>query len=168
MSASHATVIEPVIRHMRPDDRQAAIDLLAHADPWRRLGYTNEDWDRIFAPIPQNRETYVIESGSKFAGLAIVREKFLIGDYLELLGIADWAQGRGLGSRLLAHVESIVFARTKNLFACVSEFNRSARRFYARKGYSEIGPLPDLLISGATEILLRKTMGPARPADRKE
>jgi ribosomal protein S18 acetylase RimI-like enzyme len=84
---------------------------------------------------------------------------------LELLGIAGWAKGRGLGSRLLAHVESIVFARTKNLFACVSEFNQSARQFYQHKGYREIGPIPDLLISGASEILLRKTMGPAR--DRK-
>lgn len=152
----------PVIRPMRAEDRQAAIAILANADPWQRLGYTAEDWNRIFAPVPQNRDTYVIESGDKVAGLAILRQKFLIGDYLELLGIADWAQGRGFGGRLLAHIESLVFARTKNLFACVSEFNQPARRFYARKGYREIGPIPDLLIAGATEILLRKTMGPAR------
>jgi ribosomal protein S18 acetylase RimI-like enzyme len=162
MPPSDAKDFEPIIRPMRPEDRPAAIDLLANADPWRRLGYTSEDWDRIFAPIPQNRETYVIECGSVFAGLAVVRQKFLIGDYLELLGIAEGAQDRGLGTRLLAHVESIVFARTKNLFACVSEFNEPARRFYARHGYREIGPIPDLLITGATEILLRKTTGPAR------
>lgn len=162
MPPSDATDFGPIIRPMRPEDRPAAIDLLANTDPWRRLGYTIEDWDRMFSPIPQDRETYVVESDSRFAGLAVVRQKFLIGDYLELLGIAEGAKDRGLGSRLLAHVESIVFARTKNLFACVSEFNEPARRFYARHGYREIGPMPDLLIAGATEILLRKTIGPAR------
>ncbi len=162
MPAATPNAPAPVIRSMRADDREAAIAILANADPWRRLGYTTVDWDRIFAPTPQNRDTFVIEAESKLAGIAILRQKFLIGDYLELLGIADWAQGQGLGSRLLAHIESLVFARTKNLFACVSEFNQSAREFYARKGYREVGPIPDLLVSGATEILLRKTMGPAR------
>jgi ribosomal protein S18 acetylase RimI-like enzyme len=152
----------PTIRLMRAEDRQAAIEILAQANPWQRLGYTPEDWDRIFAPVPQNRDTYVIEAEARVAGLAILRQKFLIGDYLELLGIAEWAKGRGLGSRLLTHIESLVFARTKNLFACVSEFNERAREFYRQKGYREIGPIPDLLVLGATEILLRKTVGPAR------
>lgn len=152
----------PTIRLMRAEDRQAAIEICAQANPWQRLGYTTEDWDRIFAPVPQNRDTYVIEADARVAGLAILRQKFLIGDYLELLGIAEWAKGRGLGSRLLSHIESLVFARTKNLFACVSEFNERAREFYRQKGYREIGPIPDLLVLGATEILLRKTVGPAR------
>ena len=162
MHAPDYTMTTPTIRFMRAEDRPAAIEILAQADPWQRLGYTSDDWDRIFAPVPQNRDTYIIEADARVAGIAILRQKFLIGDYLELLGIAEWAKGRGLGSQLLSHIESLVFARTKNLFACVSEFNQPARQFYARKGYREIGPIPDLLIAGATEILLRKTIGPAR------
>jgi hypothetical protein len=63
---------------------------------------------------------------------------------------------------LLAHVEAVVFARGKNLFACVSDFNDQGRKFYAKLGYQEIGPMPNLLIPGSAEILLRKTSGPAR------
>jgi hypothetical protein len=56
----------------------------------------------------------------------------------------------------------MVFARSTNLFACVSDFNTTARQFYERNGYREVGPLPDLLMAGASEILLRKTIGPAK------
>jgi ribosomal protein S18 acetylase RimI-like enzyme len=96
------------------------------------------------------------------AGIAVVRQKFILGDYLELLGVADWAKGKGLGRRMLAHVEAAVFARAKNLFACVSDFNDQARHFYKKHGYQEIGPMPNFLIPGSAEILLRKTSGPAR------
>jgi ribosomal protein S18 acetylase RimI-like enzyme len=147
---------------MRAEDRDAVVELLAGSDPWSHLGYTAADWDRLFAPLPQGRDGFVIELQGKVAGIALLRKKFLMGDYLELLGIAPAAQGKGLGGQLLAHIEATVFARTKNLFACVSDFNDGARRFYKKQGYQEIGPMPNFLIPGSAEILLRKTAGPAR------
>lgn len=159
---------EPMIRDMTPNDREAVVQLLAESDPWKKLGYTSDDWNRLFCPLPQERDTYVAEVEGKVAGIAIVREKFLLGDYLELLGIALWARGKGLGGRLLGHIEPIVFGRTKNLFACVSDFNAQARAFYKKHGYQEIGPMPNLLIPGSAEMLLRKTAGPARGKDKVE
>jgi [ribosomal protein S18]-alanine N-acetyltransferase len=150
------------IRAMLPDDRESVIRLLADSDPWKTLGYDHKDWSRIFCPIPQGRQTFVAETNGKVAGIAIVREKFLLGDYLELLGVAGWARHQGTGKQLLAYIESLVFARTKNLFACVSDFNTSARDFYRKQGFQEIGPMPNFLIPGSAEILLRKTAGPAR------
>lgn len=147
---------------MRPDDRDTVIALLGDSDPWKTLGYDQQDWGRIFCPIPQGRESFVGEIEGKIAAVAIVRPKFLLGDYLELLGVAAWARGKGMGKQLLAHVESLVFARTKNLFACVSDFNKGARDFYKKQGYQEIGPMPNFLIPGTAEILLRKTIGPSR------
>ena len=78
------------------------------------------------------------------------------------LGVAGWARGKGLGGQLLTHAEEAVFARVKNLFACVSDFNDQGRKFYKKQGYQEIGPMPDFLIPGSAEILLRKASGPAR------
>jgi ribosomal protein S18 acetylase RimI-like enzyme len=153
---------EPVIRDMKPSDHDAVVRLLAESDPWKTLGYSSADWNRIFCPLPQGRDAYVVEMKGKVAGIAIVREKFLLGDYLELLGIALWARGKGLGGTLLKHIEPIVFGRTKNLFACVSDFNEQARAFYKKHGYQEIGPMPNFLIPGSAEMLLRKTAGPAR------
>ena len=150
------------IRPMHSRDREPVVQLLAESDPWKTLGYDHNDWSRIFCPVPQGRESFVFETDGQIAGIAIVRQKFLLGDYLELLGVAGWARHRGTGRQLLAHVERVVFARTKNLFACVSDFNTGARDFYRKQGYQEIGPMPNFLIAGSSEILLRKTAGPAR------
>jgi ribosomal protein S18 acetylase RimI-like enzyme len=155
-------MIDPMVRPMMEDDRATVIALLADSDPWKRLGYRASDWDGYFTPLPQGRDSYVVDQNGKAAGIAVVRQKFLLGDYVELLGVAAWARGNGLGRLLLAHVEAAVFARTKNLFACVSDFNDQARHFYKKQGYREIGPMPNLLIPGSAEILLRKTSGPAR------
>jgi len=153
---------DPIMRSMTADDRAAVIELLAGSDPWKRLGYQTTDWDSYFTPLPPGRDSYVVEQDSRVAGIAIIRQKFLLGDYLELFGVADRARGTGLGGRLLAHVETLVFARVNNLFACVSDFNDQGRRFYKKQGYQEIGPMPNFLVSGSAEILLRKTIGPAR------
>lgn len=151
-----------LVRLMREQDRAAVIALLADSDPWKRLGYQAQDWDRYFTPLPQGRDSYVVELDGTVAGVAVLRQKFLLGDYLELFGVADWARGKGLGRHLLAHIEATVFARAQNLFACVSDFNEQGRHFYEKQGYQEIGPMPNLLIQGSAEILLRKTSGPAR------
>lgn len=156
------TAERPTIRAYRPQDRGAVIRMLADSDPWKRLGYTAAHWERLFTPLPPGREGYVIEQEGTVVGLALLRRQFLFGDYLELLAIAPSAQRSGLGRILLSHLERIVFARATNLFACVSDFNTSARQFYARHGYVEVGPLPDLLMSGTSELLLRKTVGPAK------
>ena len=152
----------PSIRPYRAEDRKAAIAILADSDPWKRLGYGAADWQRLFEPPLQDREGFIIESDGAVVGLALLRSRFLLGEYVELLAIAPAAQGKGLGRLLLAHLEKLVFARANNLFVCVSDFNDGARRFYRRHGYQEIGPIPDLLVTGSAEILLRKTIGPVR------
>lgn len=153
---------ESVIRNMEPGDRAAIVHLLGASDPWRTLGYTSTDWNRIFCPVPQDRDCYVVETVGQVAGVAIVKQKFLLGDYLELLAVAESARHKGLGAQLLLYIEELVFGRTQNLFVCVSDFNEPAKGFYRKHGYQEIGPMPNFLIAGSAEILLRKTVGPAR------
>lgn len=155
---------QPVIREYGPGDRAAVSKLLAGSEPWMRLGYGAADWDRLFQVVhsDRDRQGYVASCDGAVSAIALVRPKFLLGDYLELLAVAPAARGQGVGAALLAFVETIVFARTRNLFVCVSDFNEDARRFYARQGYHEIGPIPNLLINGSAELLLRKTRGPAR------
>ena len=150
------------IRPYKPEDRTAIVAMLAGSEPWKKLGYTDSDWRKLFDPLPGGREGFVIESGGAVAGFALLRPKFLMGDYLELLVVAPSARSKGLGSALLRHIEGLVFARVKNLFACVSDFNAEARQFYKKNGYQEIGPMPNFLIPGSSEMLLRKTAGPAR------
>lgn len=152
------------IRAYRTADRAALPRLVRESEPWITLGYGDRDWEPLFDALArgQGREGYVAELDGRVSGLAILRRRFLVGDYLELLAVAPEARGHGVGRALLEHVERQVFAQAPNLFVCVSDFNEAARRFYARHGYQEVGPLRELLIAGHAEILLRKTTGPAR------
>ncbi len=150
------------IRPYQAGDFAAVVRLLNEREPWKRLRYTSSDWERLLAMPLQGREAFVLEADSQLAGIGVLRQKFLVGDYLELLAVAASAQGRGHGRTLLAYAEGVTFQRAKNLFVCVSDFNHQGRRFYERNGYREVGPIPDLLIQGSGEILMRKTIGPAR------
>ncbi|MFO0774739.1 MAG: GNAT family N-acetyltransferase [Nitrospiraceae bacterium] len=158
---------EAAIRPYKEEDRRALIQILSGSAPWTTLGYGAADWDKYWSPLPSGREAFVIECDGRVAGVAVLRPKFLFGDYLELFAVADWARGRALGSRLLQHIERVAFARGTNLLACVSDFNQAARAFYAKHGYREVGALTELLVPGAGEILLRKTTGPARAGVQK-
>ncbi len=152
----------PQVRPYVAADQATIVAMLCPQDPWRRLGYTAADWRRILDPPLRGREGWVIEDSSSAAGIALLRANFLVGDYLELFAIAAGVHGRGLGSTLLAAVERVALARGRNLFVCVSDFNHAGRRFYARHGYQQVGTLPDLLVTGSSELLLRKTSGAAR------
>ncbi len=142
------TLPPATVRSYKPDDFAAVVRLLGDLNPWKRLGYTASDWERLFETPLKGREAFVIETGGSVVGVGVLRQRFLFGDYLELFAIAASAQGRGYGR--------------ENLFVCVSDFNHQARRFYERNGYTEIGPILHLLIPGSSEILLRKTTGPAK------
>jgi ribosomal protein S18 acetylase RimI-like enzyme len=150
-----------LIRPFTAADSPAVIAFL-DSDPWRRLGYGVADWNRLLAIPLEGREGLVLVADGAVAGLALVRRNFLAGDYLELFAVAAAVRGRGLGAVLLAHLESMVFARARNFFVCVSDFNEGARRFYASHGYAHVGTLPDLLVGGSAELLLRKSVGPVR------
>jgi ribosomal protein S18 acetylase RimI-like enzyme len=63
-----------------------------------------------------------------------------------------------------------IFRDTPNVFLMVSDFNAAARRFYERLGYLAIGEVPEFLVAGRSEILMRKTRGPMRghPASSRD
>jgi [ribosomal protein S18]-alanine N-acetyltransferase len=153
---------KPTVRAYDAEDRDSIVSMLADRDPWRRLGYTGSDWQALLTPPLHGREGWVLERGGEAAGIALVRLQFLRGDYLELFAIAPGCERQGFGRLLLAEVEHKVFARTRNLFVCVSDFNHVARRFYARGGYQQVGAIGDLLTAGSAELLLRKTIAPRR------
>jgi ribosomal protein S18 acetylase RimI-like enzyme len=80
--------------------------------------------------------------------------------YLRLLVVAPEATGRGIGGALLEAVETRAAPTAGDLFLLVTHDNAAAQRFYARRGYAEVGRLPDYVADGITEIVLRKRLSP--------
>src|SRR5919108_4922123 len=104
-----APVSHSTVRPYTVDDREVVVRMLADSDPWKRLGYTKADWERLFQSGPEGRDSFVIESRGAVVGLALLRQRFMLGDYLELLAVAPWSQGKGFGSARLQHLEAVVF-----------------------------------------------------------
>jgi len=76
--------------------------------------------------------------------------------YLRLLVVAVDAVGRGAGSVLMDAFEAAAFAVAADAFTLVTHDNGDAQRFYRRRGFAEVGRLPDYVRPGITEVVLRK------------
>ncbi|MHB8420501.1 MAG: GNAT family N-acetyltransferase, partial [Myxococcales bacterium] len=88
------------------------------------------------------------------AGLAWVLRRGTFGrsPYLKLLAVAEGSRGQGVGAALLAAAEAV----GGGLTLLVSDFNTAAQAFYRRQGYAQVGALPDFVLPGVTELILRK------------
>jgi ribosomal protein S18 acetylase RimI-like enzyme len=80
------------------------------------------------------------------------------GGYLRLIALEPGSEGHGLGAALLDELERRVSQSSKHLFLLVSHWNEGARRFYARRGYSEVGRLPAFVRADTDEIICWKRL----------
>lgn len=139
-------------------DAQICRRLMLGVEPWQTLGYGEPEIDRIAEPAVDT-EVIAARSGEAVVGFAVVGGAMLIGGYLRLLVVDGDMRRQGIGRRLLEAFEQRVFARWPNAYLCVSDFNTDARGFYRHEGYVEVGTLPDLLVAGHGEVLMRKSIG---------
>jgi ribosomal protein S18 acetylase RimI-like enzyme len=109
-------------------------------------------------------DAVVARIGDQVVSVAIFRNDGVmpIQAYLRILAVREGSRGQRVGRALLRYVEEQAFQRGPNLFLCCVDRNVDARRFYEREGYTVVGPLPDLIALGITELLYRKTLGPIR------
>jgi ribosomal protein S18 acetylase RimI-like enzyme len=161
----------PAIRPLSTDiEARQCAELMATTDPWRTFG---RSFDASLAIIRDPaREVYVaIDPTQTVAdpvviGFVIVIMRGAFVGYIQSVAVAARYRGRGLGSALIAFAEDRILRDEPNVFICVSSFNPAARRLYERLGYSAVGELPDFMVRGHSETLMRKTIGPLSDARR--
>ena len=142
----------------------ACAQLMASNDPWQTLGLDlNTALSSVRAP---GRERYVAHQDAQFAGFLVLNFQGPFPGYIQLVGVAPQFRGLGLGTKIIAFAEQRILREHQNVFLCVSSFNLRARHFYATLGYHEVGELTDFLVTGHSEFLLRKTIGPRMPGKR--
>jgi [ribosomal protein S18]-alanine N-acetyltransferase len=131
---------------------------MAASEPWVTLGRTYEASLQIVED--STREVYVASDESGLAGFVILCMTGAFVGYIQTVLVDPGRRGLGIGSRLIEFAEERIFRVSPNVFMCVSSFNHKARRLYQRLGYQVVGELADYIVSGHSEILLRKTAGP--------
>jgi diamine N-acetyltransferase len=92
-------------------------------------------------------------------GVAVVRWPWLIGPYMQFLGLDQGVQAQGLGTRVLQWLEAEArLANTRNLWICAAGFNDRAQRLYTRFGFEVEAAIDGLVQDGIPEILMRKRL----------
>lgn len=132
--------------------------LLAAMEPWLTLGVSSQGLAAYLRREDPALARYTVRlaESDELAGVVCVRYPWLRGPYIELLGLSDSHQGKGVGRRILEWVESEVRHEARNLWVVTSAFNHRAQEFYRRHGFYEIGPLKGLVNRDCDEILFRK------------
>ncbi len=130
--------------------------MMASSEPWLTLGRGYEASLKLMRD--QSREVYVADDGS-IRGFIVLNMQGAFVGYIQTICVAPEGRSSGLGTQLIAFAETRIFRDSPNVFLCVSSFNTRARALYERLGYELVGELKDYVIEGASEFLMRKTVG---------
>jgi [ribosomal protein S18]-alanine N-acetyltransferase len=146
-----------IVRLENEADVELGARLMADSEPWLTLGRSYEASLAILRD--PSREIYAAYDRGLAGFIVLCMTGAFIG-YIQTVVIHPDRRGEGIGSSLLEFAEQRIFQESPNVFMCVSSFNHGARRLYDRLGYTTVGELTDYIVSGHSEILLRKTRGP--------
>lgn len=141
-------------------EAQIGGEMMASTDPWITLRRDAAHAQKMLSD--PGLEVYVAAAGREIAGLIGLDMRGSFVGYIRVLVVAAAWRNRGVGAQLIQFAENRIFRESPNVFLCVSSFNPRAQKFYARLGYERIGELKDYIIAGASEFLMRKTIGPRR------
>jgi len=138
------------------EEAEACARMMADSEPWITLKRGYEASLRILTDL--SREVYLARENGEILGfIAIEMNGAFVGYIKSIYTSPEW-RDRGVGSKLMDYAEDRIFKEAPNVFICVSGFNKGAQRLYKRLGYEVVGELKDYIISGESEILLRKTI----------
>ncbi len=144
----------------RADLRQIAATVAAQP-LLERYGTRAEPLERqLAAALDAGQGVLVAEHDGALVGLAWFLDSgtFALGGYLRLIALRPGGEGHGTGAALLDEVERRVARASRSLFLLVSHWNDAARRFYARRGYSELGTIPRFVRDDTDEVICYKRL----------
>ena len=140
-----------------PAEKDWAAELMAHSQPWIRLGVSIQQCrDACYDP---GNTLYVAHNGDKAAGFIILQPRGVAGSpYIKSICINEKFRSQRIGENLIHFAEELYRPLSKHLFLCVSSFNTRAQEFYRRLGYAQAGEFKDYILDGESEILFHKRL----------
>jgi ribosomal protein S18 acetylase RimI-like enzyme len=138
---------------------------MAETPLWQRYRVTQTSAQRRFELALERQSTIAVaeknEPGPREKRLLgfvwyTLRGAFERSGYIPLIGVAPGEYGQGVGNTLMDYAEGQVYQQVGELFLLVSDFNAPAQRFYQRRGYIQVGALPDYILPGVSELIYLK------------
>lgn len=159
LPSGKAVALRQILAPLQGDVPHRLAQTLAGMDPWSKYGFSSATLARFVFPADNSNPRYLICAGDEIAGLAVIKNAWLFGSYLNILAVLPDHQKHGVGSAFLHWFETK--ARTngdRNQFVVTSAFNTGALALYKRHGFEPIANLDGLISDTETEILLRKRL----------
>lgn len=145
-----------IMRAMEEADYEQSALLLTVNDPWSKLGRT---FEYSFAKVHEaDGELIVAKVENKVIGCLLLEMHSTLKAFVRALCVSPEYRSRGVGAELLSFAEHRAFKETANVFLYVS--SDRAKKFYEKNGYTQVGYLKDLNVTGIDECIMRKTIGP--------
>ncbi len=132
--------------------------MMATSEPWITFGRTFDECLSVLRDV--SREVYVAHDVQRPVGFVILNMHGAFVGYIQIICVAAEARSRGIGTELMSFAEGRIFRESPNAFLCVSSFNHRAKELYESLGYRVVGEMPDYLMRGHSEILMRKSIAP--------
>lgn len=126
--------------------------------PWSELALGEESLLSHFKRDDPALFRFSIHFGEEIVGAISIREPWLKGPYLELLGILPAVQRLGIGSELMNWFDTQAPVSTRSLWLLCSDFNLSAYEFYVSLGYQKTCTIESLYAEDFNDILMRKRL----------
>jgi ribosomal protein S18 acetylase RimI-like enzyme len=139
------------------EEREWTASLMARSEPWITLG-ASLGGCRESCRDPEYLLYVARGEGRPRGAILLQRRGVASSPYVKSIVVDPEHRGRGVGAALLDFAENLFRGEARHLFLCVSSFNRRARSFYERRGYSRVGELEDYVVEGASEILMHKRL----------
>jgi len=147
-------------------EAEKCAQLMANSEPWITLRRTYEGSMKMLSD--PSREVYLAVVKDEIVGFIVLIMSGALVGYIQTVGVMHQWRNKGIGTKLLKFAEDRIFVKAPNAFMCVSSFNKKAQKLYQRLGYEVIGELKDYIVSGHSEILLRKSIAPLSEFRTKE
>lgn len=154
--------MELTLRQARPEDLAACVPVFWDSDIYERYFRGDGRLERSLAAAAERGELHLaVTDSGEIAGAMRVMPRGFCGlyPYLSLIGVRASFRGQGVGAWLMDQLEAMALASgARRVTLMVSDFNTAAQRFYARRGYWQLGVLPDAAKPGIQELVLIKDL----------
>lgn len=154
-----------IVRPMQLPDACICAKWMVETPLWQRYGVTQASAQQRFELALEGRATIAVaeREGPRFGHKQLlgfvwytISGAFERSGYIPLIGVSPGEYGQGIGRLLMDYAEGQVFQQVGELFLLVSDFNEPAQSFYQRRGYIQIGVLPDYILPGISELIYFK------------